>query len=55
MGAGNAYTPARAGFLSDAYTPANERPTAQHGGARMERDGYAWQSKDNQSQWCLDL
>ena len=24
MGADNAYTPARAGFIGDAYTPANE-------------------------------
>ena len=53
LGAGNAYTPVRAGFAGDTYTPANE--TAQHGGARMERDGNAGQSKDNQSQWCLYL
>ena len=30
-----------------------KRPTIQHGGARKERFRYAWQSKDNQSQWCL--
>ena len=26
VGAGNAYTPARAGFVGDEYTPANETP-----------------------------
>ena len=38
---GNAYTPARLGFANDTYTPANELAEAQHGGARMEPDGYA--------------
>ena len=67
MGDGNAYTPAKAGFAGDAYTPANEMADCTKDRDLVslnmavpvkKRDGYdvcAWQSKDNQLQWCLYL
>ena len=43
MGAGNAYTPVRAGIVGHAYTPANETADLvslnMTAGARIKRDG----------------
>ena len=36
MGAGNAYTPVRAGFDGDVYMPANKTANGTHGGTHME-------------------
>ena len=54
MGADNAYTPALTRRREPALPVTRTRRlmrrlTAQHGVARLERDGYARQSKDNPS------